>query len=238
MTYANFKTAVLSYINRSSTVFTVSGTDYVLTAMNDARRDAQRRYTFNMLRKQAFAQFSLAPCDMLADFDTTPVSTTAQLVKQVEAVFEYGEASVSGTTRYYRTNRVPFHRQSVFETELPVSSTAFGTALSTSASTLGPLGSFIYQQGTSLYHSLLTTPTWFMCDIVAWLDDHDGGASQDIFLTYHTDWLKWATLVNLNAYLKDTEQIQVSARLLSNSWDSVMQYDSQQGASSGALNLD
>jgi hypothetical protein len=238
MTYANFKTMVLSYVNRASAVYTSGSLDYVLIAMNDARRDAQRRYAFNLLRGTAFGQLSLAPCSLLTDFDTTPVSTTLQVVKQIDAVYEYGSATVSGTTRYYRTNRIPFHRQSVFETELAWSATAFGGQASAGDFSIASARSFAYQQGTDVFHSQLTTPTWFLFDVIKWMTDHDGGASEDIFLTYFTDWLKWATLLNLNAFLKDVEQVKVSSSLLIDSWNSVKQFDSQQGASVGAMNLD
>ena len=238
MTYANFKTTVLSYVNRSSAVFTAGTLDYVLTAMNDARRDAQRRYTFNLLRTQAFGQLSLAPCNLLTDFDTTPVSGTLIVVKQIDGVYTYDSATVGATLRYYRQNKVPFHRQSQFDMELDVDPTAFGGSQNVITGQLSTARQFVYQQGNNLFHSTLSTPAWYLCDVVQWLPDHDGGAGEDVFLTYCSDWLKWATLVNMNVYLKDDQQVSISASLLERSWNSVMQFDSQQGASTGAINLD
>jgi hypothetical protein len=239
MTYTDFKTTVLSFANRDSTLFASGSLDYVLTCMNMARKAAQREYTFTLNRDIAFADLSLAPISMLTGFTATP-TTTARVVKQIDAVYEYASAgTVSGATRYYRTNKFPLFRQSVFEQELDYSPTVFGgnTRVVTSA-TLASSKQFAYIQGVNVYHNTLTTPTSYMFDVVTWLADHDGGASEDIFLTYFSDWLIYATLLNMNAFLKSDQQISVSASFVARLWESVKQFDAQQGAATTALDLD
>jgi hypothetical protein len=238
MTYADFKTTVLSYVNRSSSIFTSGSLDYVLAAMNDARRAAQRDYTFNLNRTPAFVQLSLNGQSLLTDFDTTPVSTTLIVMKQVDAVYEYDSASVSGTTKYYRTAKIPYFRQSVFELELKTSAAYLSGSTTQVVGTEAITKQFAYMQGVKMYHSTLTTPTWVMVDGVEWLADHAGGAVEDIFLTYFADWLKYATLMNLNQFLKDGERFSIDATFFNNLWESVKQFDAQQGASTGAISLD
>ena len=238
MTYANFKTMVLSYMNRSSAVLTSGSLDYVLLAMNDARRAAQREYTFNLLRTTAFANCSLAPVSLLTDFDTDDTAGTLRVVKQIDAVYEYSTASVSGTTRYYRLNKVPFFRQSVFEQELAISPTyAGGVRNNPVPGSLQAAKQFIYQQGTNVHHSTLSTPAWFMFDVIYWDADHAGGAVEDVWLTYFVDWLKWATILQLNQYLKDTERFPVDAQFVAQLWEGVKQFDAQQGASTDSISL-
>lgn len=234
MTYANFKTTVLGYVARASGTFTSGSLDYVLAAMNDARRAAQRQYTFNLNRSTAFAQMSLAPTSMLTDFDVLPTGGTLKVVKQIDAVWEYSSESVSGTTRYYRLNKIPFFRHSVFEQELDWSPSVFGGTTQTNGQ-LRSAKQFVYMQGVNVFHSTLTTPTWFMFDVIEWLADHDGGSGEDIFLTYFVDWLKYATILNMNQYLQASERFPIDAAFMERLWTSVKQFDSQQGASMGTI---
>ena len=242
MTYANFKQSVLDYVNRTSTVFTSSTSiDYVLQAMNDARRAAQREYTFNLLRRQAFAQVSIAPTSLLTDFDADPTGSGALvIVKQVDAVFEYGTASVGGASKYYRTNKIPCYRHSQFEVELEYSSTVYGGVATTTVGTLATAKQWVYLQGSNVYHSSLTTAAWLMFDVVEFMADHAGGSStvEDIWLTYFLDWLKYATIMNLNQFLKDTERLPVDNKYYLDLWKSVKQFDSQLSVAGTSMNLD
>lgn len=238
MTYANFKTTVLSYVNRNSAVFTSGSLDYVLAAMNDARRAAQRDYTFNLNRTVGFVEVSLVGKSLLTDFDATP-NGTAMVVKQVDAVYEYSTATVGGNTAYYRTARLPYYRQSQFERELPLAGGTFGVETSIAPQDIltNQMG-FVYVQGTKIYHSRLTTPQWLMCDVVEILPDHDGGSSEDIFLTYFSDWLKYATILNMNQFLKEEYRFQIDMVFYNQLWESVKQFDAHQSAASGALIAD
>lgn len=238
MTYANFKTMVLSYLNRTSGVFTSGALDYVLIAMNDARAAAQREYAFNLNRTIAFANVSLVGQSILTDFDTTPGGSTLIVVKQIDAVYEYATATVGVTTAYYRTAKVPFWRHSVFDTQVPLSSSTFGSNTSVNVNdVLRGMPQFCYMQGNKLFHSTLTTATPILCDVIQWLPDHDGGSSEDVFLTYFVDWLKYATLINLNQFLKDSERFPIDASFVQQLWESVKQFDAQQAASTGSIDL-
>lgn len=238
MTYANFKDQVLALMNRDATPFTSTGAqDLVLAAMNDARRDAQRKYAFNLNRQPVFADLSLIGKSLLTDFTVTP-GGAAVVVKQVDAVYEYASTTVGATVAYYRTNKVVLLRHSAFQAELNYSAmTLARTQPPYNTGSLRTPMSFVYLQGTSLYHSTLQTTQNFFCDAIVMLPNHPGDTSQDVFLTYFVDWLKYATVMKLNLLLKDAERFQIDESVMEDMWNSVKQFDAQQ-AVQGAIDLD
>lgn len=232
MTYANFKDSVVSYMNRAAAAVVTTGSlDLVLQAMNDARRWAQREYTFDGNATQAFVSLSMIPKSMLTDFKTTPALSTTVAVKRVDALWEYATSTVGATTVYYPTRQIELRRRNALKPFVP--SDPLATALSAPAN-----NSFAYVHGSNIAHTNLSVATTVMADIIAFLADHDGGASEDIFLTYYTDWLKWATLANLNVWLKDSERTVIDQNLVAATWASVKRHDAQQSLSIDDLSLD
>lgn len=232
MTYANFKDQVVSYMNRAAAaVVTVGAQDLVLAAMNDARRWAQREYTFDGNATQAFVSLSMIPKSMLTDFKTSPALSTTIVAKRVDALYEYSSSTVGVTTVYYPTHQIELRRRNALKAYIPGDPDA--TALTSPS-----LRQFAYVQGTNIAHTNLTTATTVMADIVEFMGDHAGGGVEDIFLTYYTDWLKFATLANLNVWLKDSERTAIDQNLVSTLWASVKRHDAQQAASTDDLSLD
>lgn len=232
MLYSVFKDIVASYLNRAAaSVVTASATDLILTAMNDARRAAQREYTFEQASRQAFVQLSMIQKSMQTDFKDAPSGSNTVVVKRVDNLWEYSTTTISATTVYYPVKGIPFRRKLALKANVPFDPRENSLASPT-------LTDFVYIQGQSIAHTNLTTPTWVMADVIEFLTDHAGGSVEDIFLLYHTDWLKWATLANLNVWLKDTERTQVDQLLLQRTWDTVKQLDSQQANSTDNLDLE
>lgn len=232
MTYANFKDSVVSYMNRTAAAVVTAGSiDLVLQAMNDARRWAQREYNFEGNATQAFVSLSMVPKSMLTDFKTTPALNTTVVAKRVDALYEYGATTVGATTVYYPTRRIELRRRSAIVPFVPADPQA--TALTSPAQS-----SFAYVHGVNIAHTNLTTATTVMADIIEFMGDHAGGAVEDIFLIYYTDWLKWATLANLNVWLKDSERTVIDQNLVSTTWASVKRHDAQQSYSTDDLSLD
>lgn len=232
MTYANFKDQVVGYLNRTAaSVVTTGAQDLVLAAMNDARRWAQRQYTFEMNATQSFVQLSMLGKSLLADFRTAPAGSTVVVVKRIDSIHEYSTETIASTTVYYPTKRIEYRRRQALYSHLPSdpSSTALGNPT---------VNEFAYLHGVKLYHTNLTTQTWVMADVIEQLADHDGGSGTDIFLNYFTDWLKFATLANLNVWLKDSERTVIDQALLAGMWESVKQFDAQQAISTDDLSLD
>ena len=229
MTIAEFTDVVASYMNRTSASFaTANSQDVILAAMNDARRMAQRDYTFEMNKRMAYVELSLLGKSLLTDFDAAPNDTTTVVVKRVDGFWEYASASVGGTTVYYRTKKLDFRSAATFRNELPVRPDL----------TLDETADFAYQLGVKVYHSNLTTATGFLADVVEFLPDLAAGGTPDIFLTYHVDWLKFATIANLNTWLKDSERAPLDMNMVARLWETVKQFDAQMGASTGSIDLD
>lgn len=231
MLYSVFKDQVLSYLNRAAAaVVTDAAADLVLVAMNDARRWAQRQYNFSMLEQPVFVNLSMLPKSMLTDFTVTPGGAVI-VVKRVDSLWEYGTTTISATTAYYPTKGIPLRRRMSLKQQVPLDPDS--TALA------NPTGNdFAYIQGTNIAHTNLTTVTSVMADAVVMLAEHAGDTVQDIFLTYHIDWLRWMTLASLNVWLKDTERTPIDVNLLQNSWDGVKQFDANQAVSTDDLSLD
>lgn len=234
MTIANFLDLVASYQNRAAALFqTVNAQDVILAALNDARRQAQREYRFNMARRQAFASLSMKPVNYLADFTSGPGGTgTTVIVSRADTIWEYGTITISSTPCYYPTKQLDFRASAELITSIPT--LPFPWQTSTASATTNK---FAYLQGTNVFHSNITTPTPFLFDVVEFLPDLVIGSAPDIFLTYFTDWLKFSTILNLNIWLKDTERFNIDATVMTKLWNSVTQFDSQQ-SSAGSISLD
>lgn len=232
MTYANFKDMVVGYLNRpAANVVTTGAQDLVLLAMNDARRSAQREYDFEMLSTQAFVSLSMIPKSLLTDFKTTPALSTTLVVKRVDALWEYGSTTVGATTVYYPTKSIEFRRRMALRAHVP-------SDPNSSALSAPTVREFAYIQGTNIAHTSLTTATTIMADVIEFMPDHAGAGVEDIWLVYFTDWLKWATLANLNVWLKDSERTVIDQTAFSIAWKNVKSFDARQAHSTDDLTLD
>ena len=232
MTIANFTDLIASYSNRVAALFTTVGAqDVILAAMNDARRQAQRDYRFNMTKRQVFAQLSMKPASLLSDFYTAPTGGTAVVVSRLDEIWEYGTQSVASANQYFPTKQIDLRRSSELSTS--VASRPWPWQSNDIAAT----PDYTYLMGTDVRHSNLTVQTWHMAHAVVMLPDLASGDSPDIFLTYFLDWLKFATLLNLNIWLKDTERFNIDATVMTKLWNSVTQFDAQQ-SSPGNISLD
>lgn len=236
MKYSQFKQDVMAFVNRNAQVFSQPNTDYVLTAMNSVRRFAQREYAFNLNRKPAFVEVSMIGQSLLTDFYGAP-DGDALVVKQIDNLFEYGTAAVEGTTVYFRSNNIRFDTVGQMAREVAALTERNGVLVVRPNQTV-PLNAFCYLQGVKLYHSSLTVPTWIMADVIEFLPDHNGGTDEDIFLTYFADWLKWATIFELNQYLNKADRFSLDIAVLDRAWESVRQFDAQQAVSTGSISLD
>jgi len=232
MTYANFKDSVISYLNRSAAVVVTGGNvDLVLLAMNDARRAAQREYSFEMNATQAFVQLSMLGKSLMTDFRTAPSGTTVTMVKRIDALWEYTTTTIASTTVYYPTQSIELRRKHALRDHVPSDPNA-------AALTAPTISTFAYLQGQKLFHTNLTTQTWVLADVIEFQGDHKGGTVEDIWLLYFTDWLRMATLASLNLWLKDNERTAIDQALLGGLWQSVKKFDAEQSISTDDLSLD
>jgi hypothetical protein len=220
MTIANFKLMVAAYMNRTAASLVVSSQDLLLQAMNDARRAAQRAHAFELLRTEdAYLTTSQAGADWTTGCKTTPGGATALLMRRVDEVWNYGTATTP-STHYPRTTRMDFGYSGEFKRELPTNDSALIRPQDYIISR-----KFAYCVGTKLYVTTVTAETTYKLVGIQWLDDLTGAESADVFLTYYTDWFKYATIAALNIYLKDTERFPVDVNVMEAMWQNVKNHD-------------
>lgn len=227
MTISNFKTFVEGWLNRTSGSFTVGGFDYLLQAMNDARRAAQRAHVFELLRTEdAYLTTSAAGALWTTGCKTTPGGATAILMRRIDEIWQYAPGTIDGSTVYLRTARIMFNTSGDLKRELPVVDSRF--PLIANQQTLWVQNLMGYAVGPKLFVTgTSTTSATYKLVGVQWLDDLTGAETPDIFLTYFTDWFRMATVMALNTYLKDDERFAIDTTLLSAAWQSVKTFDGQ-----------
>lgn len=239
MTIANFKARVYGFINRSSALFTTSegaSIDQVLYAMNDARRVAQRSHQFELNRADVFLTTSEVGADWMTGCKTTPGGATAVLMRQVDSVWNYSTNSVSAGTVYARTSKIDYGKVGDFDRELPVDSGSI--QIQTAVQSQLARRKFAFCKGSTLHVVSVDTATPVLLNGIKFLDDLTGSETPDIFLTYFTDWFFWATLIQLNQFLKDSERIQIDYSFVNSLWETVKTFDGQIANSGDNASLD
>lgn len=237
MTLANFKLMIAAYMNRSSASLTsVNSQDILLESINSARRGAQRDHTFESNRTEdAYLSTSAAGGDWTTGCKTTPGGGTAVLMRRIDEVWNYATATTP-STYYPRTTRVDFSYSGQFKRELV---TVSDNMLVTNPQDYYIQNKFAYAVGTKLYVTTVVDAAVIQKLVgIKWLDDLADGDPADIFLTYYTDWLKWATITQLNVYLKDSERFPVDVNVLARSWESVKQHDGSIANMGESMSLD
>jgi hypothetical protein len=234
MTISDFKTRVAGFINRDVSTFTVSSFDHILAAMNDARRGAQRLHSFDLCRGDVFLATSVAGAAWTTGCKTTPGGATVALMKRVDSVWTYSTTTVGATTAYLRNYRIPLESVGSFKRELGVYAGTSSISTRQNDTISRP---FAYVNGEKLHVTTITASTDFLINGIVWLDDLTSASSPDIFLTYFTDWLFWATIMQMNTFLKDTEKITVDSAMVTRLWESVKYHDGTI-ANQGDVSLD
>jgi hypothetical protein len=232
-TITNFKKQVANYMNRTLTTLTsVDSQDMVLAAMNNARRAAQRDYAFELNRKDTFLTTSVAGANWMTGCKTTPGGATAQLMRRIDTVWQY---STDAAGNYVRSQRIDLGNVNDYRRELPVNMGTVGQLYTNPTSTQRP---FAYFEGQSLKVTTFSASTTFLLNGIAFLDDFTGSEDPDIFLTYFTDWFLWATIIQMNLYVKDSERFPVDLPTVDRLWKSVKEFDGQIANSGDGANLD
>jgi hypothetical protein len=235
MTIADFEATVASYMNRPLASWTVGGLDMILQAVNDCRRAAQRDYAFELFERMAFVQLSQNPANIMTDFKADPSGAGATVqIRIIRGLWEY----VQNGAIYTRTRQLDLRSLSTWRQELPFKDTPLTVYDATQQRQPQNLRQFAYMQGMNVYHSAVLPPQWFLADVVEWQPDLAIDSDPDVFLIYFADWLKWATIAQLNGYLKEDQRVMISAQAMSAAWENVKQFDAQITASTSAWDGD
>jgi hypothetical protein len=70
------------------------------------------------------------------------------------------------------------------------------------------------------------------------LPDLAGSETSDFFIDKYQNWLLYATLQNLNGFLKEDQRVAISASLLDKAWAEATFDDSRSGSQGEWSNLD
>jgi hypothetical protein len=206
--------------------------------MNDARRSAQREHNFALLQGDAFLTTSELGANWMTGCKTTPGGTTAQLMKRIDSVYNFSTSTISAGTLYARTSKIDFGNVNDYKRELPVDGGQVFQLQQTASSSLLARRKFAYMNGQLLCISTVDTAAPVMLNGTTFLDDLLPSDSADVFLTYFTDWLFWATLIQLNQFLKDDARINIDSLFVGKLWQSVKEMDGQIANSGDAATLD
>jgi len=211
-------------MNRPLTSFTsVNGEDQLLAAMNDARRSAQRLHNFELLRTEdAYLSTHIGGTNWQTGCTSTPGGTSI-IMKRVDEVWNYTTAVIGSTTYYPRTTRIPFSYTGQFKRELPPVDRVLVT--NQSPQNFAIQNQFAYTNGNQLFVTTVGVATTYKLVGVKWLDDLTGSESPDIFLTYFIDWFRYATIENLNYYIKDSQRFPIDSAKMEKMWQSVKTMD-------------
>jgi len=235
MTIANFKARIYGFINRSSTLFTTTegaSIDQVTYAMTDAMIAGQREHSFELNRTDAFLSTSEVGANWMTGCKTTPGGATAVLMRRIDSVWNYSTNVVSAGTVYSRTSKIDFGTVGDFKRELPID----GGSLTLEQNTLTTARrKFVYLNGQNLHVVTVGTTTPVLVNGIKFLDTP---TDNDVFLTYFSDWYFWATLIQLNQFLKDDQRVNIDLAFVGRLWQSVKELDGQIANSGDIASLD
>jgi hypothetical protein len=195
--------------------------DQVTYAMNDAILAAQREYAFELNRTDAFLTTSEVGANWMTGCKTTPGGATAVLMRRIDSIWNYSTTGVTAGTVYARTSRLDFGTSNSFRRLVPVDA---GTLTLDQQYLSTARKKFAYVQGPLLKVSTVGTATPVLVDGIKIVTTN---ADDDIFLTYFSDWFHWATLIQLNQFLKDSERINIDLVFVNKLWQSVKEMDGQ-----------
>lgn len=235
MTIANFKARIYGFINRTSTLFTTTESasiDQVTYAMSDAILAAQREHAFEINRDDVFLSTSEVGANWMTGCKTTPGGATAVLMRRIDSAWNYSMSTVPAGTVYSRTSRIDMGSAGDFRREVPVDG---GSLTLDQQSLTVSRRKFIYLNGATMKVVTVGTTTPIMLNGIKFID---AVADNDIWLTYFYDWLFWATLIQLNQFLKDDQRINIDASFVARLWQAVKELDGQIANSGDAASLD
>lgn len=232
MTIADFKKRVGAVVNRNPTLFVVDGYDNLLAAMNDARRMAQRDHSFQLLKRDFFIKVGPTGAVWAVCKATPSDAGTNVQIKRIDTLWNFAPANGA----YFRTSFIDGGVQGDFRRSLPLYDTS--NLIITNQPSTFVRRTFWYLQGDKLFVTNSGDEIWYLADGVVFLDDLTNDSTPDIFLTYFTDWLVYATVGALNFYLKDSERFPIDATVTSRLWESVKQFDGEIANSGQWTNLD
>jgi hypothetical protein len=159
-------------------------------------------------------------------------------MKRIDSVYNFSTNVCPAGTFYARTSKVDFGNVADFKRELPVDSGSQYLMQQTATGLILARRKFAYMNGPLLQVVAVDTAADVMLNGITFLNDMSDGDTADVFLTYFPDWLHWATLIQLNQFLKDDQRINIDSSFVNKLWQSVKEMDGQIANSGDSANLD
>lgn len=202
MNITEFKQLVAGYANRSVASFVRDdGTDILLIAINEAKREGQLEYDFNATLVDGYITTSVDGAELATTVTTYGGATTID-VKKLLRVWQ-----CSGTGK--RIKEIPLQFQSIEARLRPSEEEEAITAKRA------------YQRGTKLFVTGYDQTT-FLVEVVKWMPDYDAvTVTTDFFITRYISWMKLRSLYQLNFYLKEDQRVNITQAALREAWDKV-----------------
>jgi hypothetical protein len=226
MTIQNFKSMIAGYFSREPKDFVKNSQDLLLQAMNDARRDAQLAHMFELCRTEdAYLTTHVGGADWMSECRALPTDTIAKTISmlRIDEVWNFGSIEVDSVMRYPRSTRVDFSYSGAFKRELPTVDDVWVTHdVQENHMTINQ---FAYCVGTRLFVNRISQPHTYKLVGIRLLEDLSGSEDADIFLTHFTNWFKFATILALNVYLKDSERFPLDSSIATRAFELVKTAD-------------
>ena len=209
----------------------VASFDILLQAMNNARLYAERRVDFELAVTQVHIPgLTLADGGSLTNAVLASDDTTKVGVKKIRTPYLPLHQSshffpVDLTSKKKWDDRVKARWEGAhprdradfaFLTDCPFELVQSGNLIF-----IVPPNSKMYEGGT------LTVGA----EVLAWLPDYVDGSEEDFLLDFCFDWLMYRTIQELNFFLKEDERVQLSAKLVQDSWDALVTWNNELQAS-------
>jgi hypothetical protein len=238
---------VAAYIGRTNTSFTVGTVDNILSALNDSRSRAQQAYDWQQLKVTGVMYLNGAsgapwytPNSGGYGPKTADTAGQALFIKKVDSLWNYVK---DANSVMLRTNRIDFATDRQFKSLLPTNmgfpfSMTYPTNPPYYINTIPSQQIFAYVIGPDIFVNSCATPTFYMFDGTKKLPDLTGAETSDFFIDNYQNWLLYATLQNLNGFLKEDQRVAISASLLDKAWTDATFDDSRVGCMGEWSNLD
>lgn len=228
LTFAQIRSEVAAYMNRTEASFVIGSVDILKRAVNKARKSAEMRRNFELCRLSVkVPSVSLSTGGSLDTAVDNADGVTAVNVKLVERAFL--QLNGSGDTVPVEFNSRNYHIQRLRRRYDDITSTSDVTPAQQSVLFQGLT---VVQQGRTVYVSppnsiqfggASTIPVFF--DAVRWRPDYSADADTDFFLDHCTEYILYRSIYQLNLHLKEDQRVAVSAAALADAWAAVVEWD-------------
>lgn len=224
MNYADFKDFVAGFTQRSKTSYVVGGSDVLALAINQARRQIERRVDFEMSRVLAYLTLpvsgdyvALSTAKLVVDDSSIDLK---QVVKAFYPTTNGGLLPIDVISRNVHIQRI---RRTFVTSSSNVEELSQATLYEYYGVGMNGLSIYLIPAGAQ-NHSSATTVR-ITVDGIRWLADYSDDDDSDFLLEYAPDVLLYQTVKTLNMHLREDQRVPVSDALSKEAWDSLVDWN-------------